>query len=101
KRAHRPFVTVNCAAIAENLLESELFGHARGAFTGAVSARKGLLEEADGGTFFFDEIAETSVAFQAKLLRAIQEREIRRVGESKAIRVDVRVIAATNQDLLT
>ena len=100
RRASRPFVPVNCAAVTETLLESELFGHARGAFTGAISARKGLLEEADGGTFFFDEIAETPLAFQAKLLRAIQEKEIRRVGENKAIQVDVRIIAATNQDLL-
>jgi two-component system response regulator HydG len=96
KRANLPFVTVNCAAITETLLESELFGYARGAFTGAVTARKGLFEEADGGTFFFDEIAETTPAFQAKLLRAIQEGELRRVGENKSIRVDVRVIAATN-----
>ena len=101
KRADRPFVPVNCAAISETLLESELFGHARGSFTGAVSARKGLFEEADGGTFFFDEIAETPLTFQAKLLRAIQENEIRRVGENKPISVDVRIIAATNQDLLT
>lgn len=101
KRADRPFVPVNCAAITETLLESELFGHARGAFTGAVSARKGLFEEADGGTFFFDEIAETPPAFQAKLLRAVQENEIRRVGENKPIHVNVRIIAATNQDLLT
>src|SRR6516225_9477736 len=100
KRADRPFVPVNCAAITETLLDSELFGHARGAFTGAVSARKGLFEEADGGTFFFDEIAETPVSFQAKLLRAVQENEIRRVGENKPIHVDVRIIAATNQDLL-
>src|SRR5579859_6959674 len=100
KRANRPFVPVNCAAITETLLESELFGHARGAFTGAATARKGLFEEADGGTFFFDEISETPTAFQAKLLRAIQEQEIRRLGENKAIRVDVRIIAATNQDLL-
>jgi two-component system response regulator HydG len=100
KRAHRPFVTVNCAAITETLLESELFGYARGAFTGAVSARKGLFEEADGGTFFFDEIAETTPAFQAKLLRAIQEGEIRRVGENRPIRVDLRVVAATNIDLV-
>jgi len=99
KRANRPFVTVNCAAITETLLESELFGYARGAFTGAVAARKGLFEEADGGTFFFDEIAETTPAFQAKLLRAIQEGEIRRVGENKPIRIDVRVVAATNIDL--
>jgi two-component system response regulator HydG len=99
RRASRPFVPVNCAAITETLLESELFGHARGSFTGAVSARKGLFEEADGGTFFFDEITETPLAFQAKLLRAIQEKEIRRVGENKPIHVDVRIIAATNQDL--
>jgi two-component system response regulator HydG len=100
KRANRPFVPVNCAAITETLLESELFGHAKGSFTGAVSARKGLFEEADGGTFFFDEIAETPITFQAKLLRAIQENEIRRVGENKPIQVNVRIIAATNQDLL-
>jgi two-component system response regulator HydG len=100
KRADRMFVPVNCAAITDTLLESELFGHAKGAFTGAVNARKGLFEEADGGTFFFDEIAETSLAFQAKLLRAIQESEIRRVGENKPIQVNVRIIAATNQDLL-
>jgi two-component system response regulator HydG len=100
RRADRPFVPVNCAAITETLLESELFGHAKGSFTGAVSARKGLFEEADGGTFFFDEIAETPMAFQAKLLRTIQEGEIRRVGENKAVKVDVRIIAATNQDLL-
>ena len=100
RRADRPFVTVNCAAITETLLESELFGHARGAFTGAVSARKGLFEEADGGTFFFDEIAETTLSFQAKLLRAIQEGEIRRIGENKPIKVDIRVIAATNVDLV-
>jgi two-component system, NtrC family, response regulator HydG len=100
RRATRPFVPVNCAAITETLLESELFGHARGSFTGAVSARKGLFEEADGGTFFFDEIAETPLLFQAKLLRAIQEKEIRRVGENKPLSVDVRIIAATNLDLL-
>jgi two-component system response regulator HydG len=98
-RANRPFISVNCAAITETLLESELFGHVRGAFTGAVSARKGLLEEADGGTFFFDEIAETAPSFQAKLLRAVQEGEIRRLGDNKTHRVDVRTIAATNQDL--
>jgi two-component system, NtrC family, response regulator HydG len=101
KRSDRMFVPVNCAAITDTLLESELFGHAKGSFTGAVAARKGLFEEADGGTFFFDEIAETSPAFQAKLLRVIQESEIRRVGENKPIQVDVRIIAATNQDLLT
>ena len=101
KRADRPFVPVNCAAITETLLESELFGHAKGSFTGAISARKGLFEEADGGTFFFDEIAETPLAFQAKLLRTIQEGELRRVGENKPVKVDVRIIAATNQDLQT
>jgi len=101
KRADRPFVTVNCAAITETLLESELFGHARGAFTGAVSARKGLFEEADGGTFFFDEVAETTMSFQAKLLRAIQDGEVRRVGENRPQKVDIRVIAATNVDLAT
>jgi two-component system response regulator HydG len=101
RRANRPFVTINCAAISETLLESELFGHVRGAFTGAVSARRGLFEEADGGTFFFDEIAETSPSFQAKLLRAIQEGEIRRLGESRTLRIDARIIAATNQDLPT
>ncbi|MBX3247342.1 MAG: sigma-54-dependent Fis family transcriptional regulator [Myxococcales bacterium] len=98
-RSERPFVGVNCAAISETLLESELFGHVRGAFTGAVSSRKGLFEEADGGTFFFDEIAETPPAFQAKLLRAIQEGEIRRLGDNKPVHVDIRIIAATNQDL--
>src|SRR5688500_3392207 len=99
RRDKRPFITVNCAAITETLLESELFGHVRGAFTGAVSARKGLFEEANGGTFFFDEIAETPPSFQAKLLRAIQEGEIRRLGDNKPIHVDVRIVAATNQDL--
>lgn len=99
RRADKPFVTVNCAAISETLLESELFGHARGAFTGAIAARKGLFEEADGGTFFFDEIAETTLSFQAKLLRAIQEGEVRRVGENKPITINIRVVAATNVDL--
>ncbi|MFW6067666.1 MAG: sigma-54-dependent transcriptional regulator [Myxococcota bacterium] len=99
RRSDRPFVSVNCAAITETLLESELFGHARGAFTGAVTSRKGLFEEANGGTFFFDEIAETPPSFQAKLLRAIQEGEIRRLGENRSIEVDVRIIAATNQNL--
>src|SRR5213082_1789158 len=99
KRSSRPFVPVNCAAISESLLESELFGHVKGAFTGAVKLRRGLLEEAGGGTFFFDEIGETTPAFQAKLLRVIQEHEIRRVGDNASIPVDVRVLAATNQDL--
>ena len=99
RRADRPFITVNCAAITETLLESELFGHARGAFTGANTARKGLLEDAEGGTFFFDEIAETTPSFQAKLLRALQEGEVRRVGDNRPFKVDVRVIAATNVEL--
>ncbi len=99
RRGDKPFVPVNCAAITETLLESELFGHARGAFTGATRARRGLFEEASGGTLFIDEIGETSPGFQAKLLRALQEGEIRRVGESSPVQVDVRVIAATNQDL--
>ena len=98
-RADKAFITVNCAAISETLLESELFGHVRGAFTGAVAARKGLLEEADGGTFFFDEIGETAPSFQAKLLRTIQEGEVRRLGDNKPVHVDVRIIAATNRDL--
>jgi two-component system response regulator HydG len=100
RRSERAFVSINCAALTETLLESELFGHAKGSFTGAHTARKGLFEEADGGTFFFDEIAETPSSVQAKLLRAIQENEIRRVGENKPIHVDVRIVAATNQDLL-
>src|SRR5574342_599414 len=99
RRAARPFVPVNCAAITETLLESELFGHAKGAFTGAVRARRGLFEEASGGTLFIDEIGETTPNFQAKLLRALQEGEIRRVGESNPVKVDVRVVVATNQDL--
>ena len=98
-RAERPFVAVNCAAVTETLLESELFGYAKGAFTGAVKSRHGLFEEASGGTLFIDEVAETSGGFQAKLLRALQEGEIRRVGESQSTQVDVRVVAATNKDL--
>ena len=99
RRGDRAFVPVNCAAITETLLESELFGHARGAFTGATRARRGLFEEASGGTLFVDEIGETAPGFQAKLLRALQDGEIRRVGESAPVQVDVRILAATNQDL--
>src|SRR5512138_3510643 len=99
RRSGGPFVPVNCAAITETLLESELFGHARGAFTGATRARRGLFEEAHGGTLFIDEVGETNPGFQAKLLRALQDGEIRRVGESVPVQVDTRIIAATNQDL--
>jgi two-component system response regulator AtoC len=98
-RREMPFVAVNCGAIPENLLESELFGHAKGAFTGASRARRGLFAEADQGTLFLDEIAELPPSLQVKLLRAIQEEEIRPVGESKSIKVDVRVIAATARNL--
>ena len=93
------FIPVHCAALAENLLESELFGHERGAFTGAVAARKGRFELADGGTIFLDEVGEISPAVQVKLLRVLQEREFERVGGTRPISVDVRIVAATNRDL--
>jgi DNA-binding NtrC family response regulator len=98
-RAKRPFVAVNCGAIVETLLESELFGHTRGAFTGAVADAKGLFEQAQGGTVFLDEIGETSPALQVKLLRALEESEVRPVGGSRTIKVDNRIITATNVDL--
>ncbi|HZS06770.1 MAG TPA: sigma-54 dependent transcriptional regulator [Blastocatellia bacterium] len=98
-RSDNPFVAVNCGALPSELIESELFGHVRGSFTGATSDRRGLWEEADGGTVFLDEVTETTPAFQVKLLRALQEGEIRRVGSNSTIRVDVRVIAATNRDV--
>jgi DNA-binding NtrC family response regulator len=98
-RAERAFIPINCGALTETLLESELFGYTRGAFTGANSDRKGLWEEAEGGTLFLDEVGETSQAMQVKLLRALQEGEIRRVGSTRSVIVDARVVAATNRDL--
>jgi DNA-binding NtrC family response regulator len=98
-RSHRPFVTVNAAAVPEALFESELFGHVRGSFTGADADRTGLLQQADGGTLFLDEAAEMPIGVQAKLLRALQNGEVRRVGDRHSTRVDVRVIAATNRNV--
>jgi len=98
-RAEAPLVEVNCAAVPENLFESELFGHEKGAFTGAVSSRRGRFEEAQGGTLFLDEVGELSLNMQAKLLRVLQENKITRVGSSRAVEVDVRILTATNREL--
>jgi len=98
-RAAKPFVPVNCGAFAENILESELFGHVKGAFTGAYVSRPGLFEAATGGTLFLDEISETKPTFQVNLLRAVQEQQVRRVGSNKYVQVDARIVAATNRDL--
>ncbi len=99
KRDGKPFISINCAAIPENLLESELFGHEKGAFTGAVARRIGKFEEADGGTLLLDEVSEMDIRLQAKLLRVLQERVVDRVGGSKPIKVDIRIIATSNRDL--
>ncbi len=99
-RASSPFVPINCAAIPEQLLESELFGHTRGAFTGAISPRAGMFQLADGGTLLLDEVAEMSLSLQAKLLRALQNGEIKPVGADRTLRVNVRLIASTNKDLM-
>lgn len=98
-RAKTPFVAVDCGAVPETLLESELFGHVRGAFTGAIQSKRGLIEEADGGTLLLDEIGDTTIVFQTKLLRVLQEKEVRPVGSNRSVKVDPRIIAATNKNL--
>jgi DNA-binding NtrC family response regulator len=99
RRAQKPFLPINCTAIPEGLLESELFGHVRGAFTGAIATKRGLFERADGGTLFLDEIGDMGAGLQAKLLRVLQDHEVRPVGSTQAVKVDVRIIAATNRNL--
>src|SRR5665213_2253332 len=100
-RGRHPYIRVNCAAIAAGLMESELFGHERGAYTGAVTQTTGRFQLADSGTIFLDEIGELPLELQPKLLRVLQEQEFERVGSARTIRIDVRIIAATNQDLAT
>ncbi|HKC71021.1 MAG TPA: sigma-54 dependent transcriptional regulator, partial [Terriglobales bacterium] len=99
KRAQQPFTPVNCGSFTETILESELFGHEKGAFTGASATHKGLVEASDGGTLFLDEVTETTLGFQVKLLRVIQEQQVRRVGSNKYIPVDVRIVAASNRNV--
>lgn len=100
-RADKPFIPINCSAIPENLLESELFGHVKGAFTGAIVTKKGLFEEASGGTIFLDEIGDLSINLQSKLLRVLEDQEIRPVGGTQSIKVDIRFISATNKDIVS
>jgi transcriptional regulator with GAF, ATPase, and Fis domain len=99
ERRSSPFIPVHCAALAESILESELFGHVKGAFTGAISDRKGRFEEAHGGTIFLDEIGDLPLSIQVKLLRFLQEKEIARVGDNKHIKIDARIISATHKNL--